>query len=101
MRRPHSLVVLLIAVVITAATYFAPPVFSEGEGKSEHGFPFPWAFHTELPGSELPLIGPFVRLFETATLSFSWQLFLADVGFYCTILFFIFNALGREEHEKA
>ena len=100
MRRPHSLVILILAVVITVATFFFPPVFPEGKGKIEHGFPFPWAFQTDLPGSSLPIIGPLIGLLATATLTFSWQFFLADVAIFCTILFMIFNTFGNHERDE-
>lgn len=99
MRRPHTLTILAIALIITILTFFIPPLFSLGEG-IERGFPFPWAFQADLPGSGIPFIGWFVSLIEVATLTFKWQWLLADVAVYCTILFMIFNTFSNEAGEK-
>lgn len=102
MRRPHTLLILLFAIAVTAGTYFFPPAFPEDQGKVEHGFPFPWAFQTDLPGSGLPIpiIGWLIKAAEVTTLTFKWQWFLADIAIYCSILFFVFDTFGRENDEK-
>lgn len=96
MRRPHPLTLVVLAFIIAGLTVFAPPLFSFGED-TERGFPFPYVTVEDYPGSELPIIGPVVKLVEGSTVSFSWQWFLVDVAFYCVAMFFLFSLFSKEE----
>lgn len=95
MNRPNVAILVLFASAITLATFILPPVFPTGEG-IERGFPFPWAYQTDLPGNEIPFFGYFVGLFETASLTFSWQYFLVDTALYLAVLLLIFYNMKRK-----
>lgn len=99
MKRPHPILIIILSMIITAVTFFLPPLFPGG-GQIEHGFPFPWATQVNIPGSSLPIIGWFISVAEVATMSYSWQYFLVDTAIFTAFLFAIFYSFSKSDKDR-
>ena len=92
--RPHLAVVLLIALIITGATYMVSPIISV-TGEAERGWPLGWAITVSMY-EDIPFFGP---LLSFATTTFNYIFFILDVAFWFTIVFVITSIAGKRLDE--
>ena len=88
-------VALILALVAAVASSMFPPLVSQQPGLVEHGWPLPWLFQQDIPGSSLPIIGWLFQTAETATTTFSVVNFVLDFAVFAAILFLLTNVFAR------
>jgi hypothetical protein len=90
-------VALVLALIVAFASVLVGPLVSLQPDLTERGWPLPWLFQQDVPGSSLPIIGWIFQSAEAASTSVSVLFFFLDFAVFSAIFLLATGLFARND----